>query len=117
MKKFSLLLGAMGGALAGYLLSNDKLRTDLKKTKDPEAAAKLLGKHLQSDGAKIAKEVKQFVESDDVQKNLKKARKFATEKLKEAKSSMKEIVKQGKKEANKAVKQGTKAVKEMMESK
>ena len=57
---FSLLLGAIGGALGGYLLSNDKLRTDLQRAKTPEAAAKLLGKHLQQDGSKIAKEAKEL---------------------------------------------------------
>lgn len=115
MRKFSLLLGAMGGALAGYLLSNDKLRGELKKAKTPESAAKLLGKHLQQDGSKIAKEAKKFVESDDVQRNFKKVKKYATEKLKEAQENMKDIVKQGKKEAKKVVKEGKKAVKEMME--
>jgi hypothetical protein len=114
MKKISLLLGAMGGAIAGYLLSNDKLRLELKKAKNPEAAAKLLGKHLQSDGQKIAKEVKEFVESDDVQKNISKVRKFATSKFKEAKQNMKVMVKQGEKQADKLLKKGTKAVKEMM---
>jgi len=114
MRKFSLLLGAMGGALAGYLLSNEKLRSDLKKAKDPEAAAKLLGKHLQQDGSKIAKEVKQFVESDDVQKNLSKAKKFATAKFKEAKKGMDVLVKKGEKEAKGWVKKGQKAVSEAM---
>lgn len=112
MRKFSLLLGAVGGALAGYLLSNDKLRTDLKKAKDPEAAAKLLGAHLQKDGKQIAKEVKAFVESEDVQKNLTKAKKFALHKFKEAKSGVQELVKKGEKEAAKALKKGVKAMKE-----
>ena len=107
-----MLLGAVGGALAGYLLSNEKLRMELKKAKDPEAAAKVFGKHLQQDGSKVAKEVKQFVESDDVQKNLAKAKKFAAGKFKEAKVSMKEMMKEGRKEAAKAVKKGTKAVKD-----
>ncbi|MFA6523677.1 MAG: hypothetical protein WCS85_04905 [Candidatus Peribacteraceae bacterium] len=114
MKRFSVLLGAVGGALAGYLLSNEKLRTELTKAKDPEAAAKVFGKHLQQDGSKVAKEVKRFVESDDVQKNLAKAKKFAAGKLKEAKAGMKEMMKEGKKEAAKAMKKGTKAVKEAM---
>jgi hypothetical protein len=114
MRKVSLLLGAMGGALAGYLLSNEKLRGDLKKAKNPEVAAKLLGKHLQEDGSKIAKEVKEFVESDDVQKNLTKAKKFATAKFKEAKKSMDVLVKKGEKEAKVLMKKGQKAVKDAM---
>lgn len=105
----------MSGALAGYLLSNDKLRGELKKAKTPEQAAKVFGKHLQSDGTKIAKEVKEFVESDDVQKNLKKAKKFAQEKFQDAKKSMKVMVKKGEKEAGKVVKQGQKAMKDMMD--
>ncbi len=116
MKKFSLLLGTLGGALAGYLLSNEKLRGDLQKAKDPEAAAKLLGKHLQADGAKMAKEVKKFVESDDVQKNLGKAKKFATAKLNEAKKGMDTLMKKGEKEAKKALKKGTKAAQEMIKN-
>ncbi|MEK7218145.1 MAG: hypothetical protein AAB728_01630 [Patescibacteria group bacterium] len=114
MKRFSLLLGAIGGALGGYLLSNEKLRTELKKAKNPEAAAKLLGRHLQQDGSKIAKEAKAFIESEDVQKNLAKAKKFATAKLKEAKKSMKDMVKHGRREADKMVKQGMRSAKEMM---
>jgi hypothetical protein len=100
MKKFSLLLGTLGGALAGYVLTNDKLRQDLMKAKDPEAAAKLLGAHLSKDGKKIAGEVKTFVESDDVQNNLKKAKTFAVKKLDEAKKSMSKMMKKGGKAAS-----------------
>lgn len=107
-------MGAVGGALAGYLLSNDKLRIELKKAKTPEAAAKVFGKHLQQDGSKVAKEVKQFVESDDVQQNLKKAKKFASDKLKEAQKGVKEMVKRGRKEAGKMAKKGASAAKEAM---
>jgi len=114
MKRFSLLLGAIGGALGGYLLSNDKLRTDLQRAKTPEAAAKLLGKHLQQDGSKIAKEAKAFIESEDVQKNVSKMKKFATKKLKEAKKGMQEMVKKGSKETNKLVKQGVRSAKDAM---
>lgn len=114
MRKFSLLLGAIGGALGGYLLSNDKLRMELKKAKNPEQAAKLLGKHLQQDGSRIAKEAKAFIESDDVQQNFAKMKKFATQKFKEAKKGIKEAVKQGKKEAGKAMKKGLADAKDMM---
>lgn len=104
MKKFSLLLGAIGGALGGYLLSNEKLRTELMKAKTPEQAAKLLGKHLQQDGHRIAKEAKELIESDDVQMNIKKAKKFAAAKFKEAKKGMKDMVKQGRSETSRALK-------------
>lgn len=107
MKKFSLLLGALGGALGGYLLSNEKLREGLVNAKDPEAAARLLGKSLQHDGKKIAKEVKTFVESDDVQANLKKAKKFALQQVDEAKKQVQSLVKKG----TKAVKQNARKAK------
>ena len=96
MRKFSLLVGTLGGALAGYILSNDTLRQQLSKAKDAEAAAKALGKHLAKDGKKIAKEVKTFVESDDVQKNLKKARIYAAKKFDEAQKSVQEMMKSSK---------------------
>ena len=40
MKKISLLLSTLGGAMGGYLLSNKKLREELMKAKDAETAAK-----------------------------------------------------------------------------
>ncbi len=77
MKKLSLLLGALGGAFAGYLFSNPKLRKELATAKDAESAARLLGRHLQQDGKKLAEQVQDLVESDDVRQNLKKAKKYA----------------------------------------
>jgi hypothetical protein len=76
MKKVSLLLGTLGGAMAGYLFSNSKLRQELSSAKDAEAAGKILAKHLQRDGEELGKHVKKFVDSDDVQRNLKKAKTF-----------------------------------------
>lgn len=81
--------------MAGYLLSNKKLREELSNAKDTEAAAKLLGKHLQKDGKKLAGQVREFVESDDVQKNITKAKKYASSKVDEAKKEMKKMVKKG----------------------
>lgn len=60
MRKMSILLGSVGGALAGYVFSNKKLRQELMDAKDAGAAARILGKHLSSDGSKVAKEVKQL---------------------------------------------------------
>ncbi|MDO8648567.1 MAG: hypothetical protein Q7R81_02170 [Candidatus Peregrinibacteria bacterium] len=108
MKKFSLLLGTLGGAMAGYLLSNTTLREQLMKAKDPETAAKTLGKHLQRDGKKIAQEVQDFVQSDDVQKNLKKAKAYALDKLTQAKKEAKVLMKQGAASAGKAVRKAGK---------
>ncbi len=109
MKKFSLLLGTLGGALAGYILSNDKLRTELSTAKDPEAAAKLLGTHLSKDGKKIAKEVQAFAESDDVQKNLKKAKSYAHKKFTEAQKGMEFMMKKGGKKATSMMKDAKKS--------
>ena len=92
-------MGALGGAMAGYLLSNDKLREELAKAKDAESAAKTLGKHLQQDGSKIAKDVQAFVKSEDVQNNLSQAKKFAASKFKDARKSVEEMMKKGTKKA------------------
>lgn len=115
MRKFSLLLGTLGGALAGYVLSNDKLRKGLMDSKDTESAAKLLGEHLTKDGKKIAKEVKTFVESDDVQKNLKKAKAYATEKLEMAQEGLGKMMQRGTKQAKKYAKKGMKEAKKMID--
>jgi len=112
MKRFSLLVGTLGGAMAGYLLHNKKLRDQLANAKDAEEAAKLLGKHLQKDGKKIAKQVQDFVASEDVQKNVGKAKSFAKKKVSEAKVEMDALVCKGSCKAKKAAKKGaTKAKK------
>lgn len=111
MKKFSLLVGTLGGTLAGYLFSNKTLRDQLSKAKDAEAAAKILGKHLSHDGKKIAKEVQAFVRSDEVQRNLTKAKKFAEKKLDLAKREAIDMMDSGVKEAKRAVKKGAKEAK------
>ena len=53
MKKLSLLLGTLGGATAGYLFSNKKLRDQLSGAKDAEEAARILGVALQRGVAHI----------------------------------------------------------------
>lgn len=92
MKKFSLLVGALGGSLAGYLLSNKKLRDELANAKDPEAAAKLLGKSLQKDGKKLAKQAKEFMDSEEVQESITNAKKYAKEKVDEAKEELTHLI-------------------------
>lgn len=79
MKKLSLLIGTLGGAMAGYLFSNKKLREDLGNAKDAETAARLLGKHLQHDGMKLAEQAQDFIGSAEVQRNWKKAKDYAQE--------------------------------------
>lgn len=99
MKKLSLLVGTVGGALAGYILSNDNLRKELMKAKDAEAAAKMLGTHLSKDGKRIAKEVQNLVKSPEVQTNVKKAKGYVSEKFAEAQGSLKEFLAEGQKAA------------------
>ena len=111
MKKISLLIGALGGALGGYLLSNTKLREGLMNAKDPEHAARILGKHLQQDGKKLAKDAQSFIESKEVQDNLKKARKFAEQRMNDAKKQVEVFMKKGQKKAVSAVKHSRVAVK------
>lgn len=110
MKKLSLLLGTLGGGLAGYLFSNTHLREQLSKAKDAEAAAKILGTHLQKDGKKLAKQVQDFMESDEVQKNIKKAKAFAKKKMDEAGKELNSALSTGAKKAQKAAKREMKVV-------
>ncbi|MFH0770821.1 MAG: hypothetical protein V1926_05625 [Candidatus Peregrinibacteria bacterium] len=111
MKKLSLLLGALGGAMAGYLFSNEKLRAELSAAKDAETAAKLLGKHLQQDGKKLASNVQSFVESDEVQAHLKTWKNFAGKKLSEARGEWEHLVGKGMKTARQATKRAVRSVK------
>jgi len=111
MRKFSLLLGALGGATAGYLFSNKKLREELSSAKDPEEAAKLLGKHLQHDGKKLAQQIQDFVGSEDVQRNVGKAKRFAKQKVDDAKAELDELFQEGKSKAKQSVRRVAKKAK------
>ncbi len=106
MKKLSLLIGTLGGATAGYLFSNKKLREQISEAKDAEEVAKLLGAHLQKDGKKLAKQIQEFVESEEVQKNVTKAKKYADKKFNEAKKELNVGKKKVANSAKKAVKKG-----------
>jgi len=108
MKKLSLLLGTLGGGLAGYLFSNTHLREQLSNAKDAEHAAKLLGQHLQKDGKKLAKQVQEFIESDEVQRNIRKAKVFAQQKMKEAKKELDSALAAGQKKASATAKKSVK---------
>ncbi|MEI8230012.1 MAG: hypothetical protein WCG83_02635 [Candidatus Peregrinibacteria bacterium] len=111
MKKLSLLLGTLGGAMAGYLFSNQQLRKDLSSAKNAEAAARILGKHLQQDGKKFAVQVQDFVESDEVQKNLKKAKEYAQEKYQDARKELDKLVHQAEGMAEDTAKKAGKSAK------
>lgn len=98
MRKLTLLLGAMGGAMAGYVFSNKTLRDELTNAKDAEAAGKVLAKHLAKDGKQVGNEVKKFIESDEVQNNLVKAKKYALDQAKELQKNAMDLVKEGQKQ-------------------
>ena len=76
MRKLNFLLGAIGGMLGGLLMSNKKLRRDLRAVNDPKEAAKLVGKELQRSGKQIAEEAKEWMEREDVQRNMRKAKRY-----------------------------------------
>lgn len=99
MRKLSLLLGTLGGAMAGYVFSNSTLRDELAGAKDAEAAGKILAKHLQKDGKKVGKEIQQFVKSDAVQDNVTKAKKYADTQLKKLKGDLETMMSKGMKKA------------------
>jgi hypothetical protein len=102
MKKLSLFLGTLGGALAGYVFSNTNLREELANAKDAETAGKILAKHLQKDSKQIGKEVKQFVDSDVVQNNMKKAQTYVTKNAKKLQNDLTAMVSMKKKAAKSA---------------
>lgn len=93
MRKLSLLLGALGGAMAGYVFSNNKLREELSHAKNAEQAGKVLAKHLSKDGKKVGKEIQEFVQSDTVQDNVTKAKKYATDQFNKAKTDLQGMMK------------------------
>lgn len=104
MRKLSLLVGALGGTLAGYLFSNKQLREQILKAKDAEQAARLLGRHLSRDGRKLAAEVQEFMQSDDVRKNITLAKKFARQKMTEAKRELSALMDSASRSATRTVK-------------
>ena len=99
MKKISLLLGSLGGAMAGYIFSNKKLRQQLADAKDAGAAAKILGKHLASDGEQVAKEVTRFVGSHDWEGTMNTGKKYAVKYYQASKREVQKMMRKGKKEA------------------
>jgi hypothetical protein len=92
MKKLSFLLGTVGGALAGYVLSNGKLRDELTKAKDATAAAKILGKHLAADGETVAKEVGTLAKEYKLDDKLAEGKKYIKEYYKTAKDEVKGLI-------------------------
>ncbi|MBP9773688.1 MAG: hypothetical protein KBD00_03590 [Candidatus Peribacteraceae bacterium] len=110
MKKLSLLLGSIGGAMAGYVLTNKKLRQELTGAKDAEAAAKILGKHLAADGKEVAKEMKQFAHEHDLDKKVADGKKYVKDYYTKSSKEVKKMLSSGMKEAKKVVTKAKKKV-------
>lgn len=88
MKKFSLLVGALGGAVLGYLASNKKLRDALGRAKSADVAGKIFAKHLQNDGKRLGKELKTLLESDEVRRRFHGLQTLVEKKLQKAGSDV-----------------------------
>ncbi|MBT3835282.1 hypothetical protein HOF56_03450 [Candidatus Peribacteria bacterium] len=112
MKKLNFIIGALGGAMTGYLLSNEDLRKKLSKAKNHGEAAKILGKELQRSGKKVAKEAKELIEKDDVHEKfgewktyfLEEGEKLGVKAKKAAKKTAKNVKKKAAKSCKKACK-------------
>lgn len=102
MRKLSLLLGTLGGAMAGYVFSNKKLRDELSSAKDAEAAGKILAKHLKTDGKQVGKEIQELVKSEEVQSKLSDAKKYVKTNVQKAKEDLKSMMKREKEKEKKA---------------
>lgn len=90
--------------MAGYVFSNKTLREELSNAKDADAAGKILAKHLKQDGKQIGKEIKEFVDSEEVQSKFKEARTYVKENVKKAKEDLKGMVQKEKSSSPKAAK-------------
>lgn len=111
MKKLSFLLGSVGGALAGYVFSNNKLREELMKAKDTTAAAKILGHHLAKDGQTVAKEVQQLAEEHHLDTHIAHGKKYVKDYYDTAKDEVQMFLSAKVKDATKVA---TKAKKQMV---
>ncbi len=104
MRKLSLLLGTLGGAMAGYIFSNKKLRQELVNAKDGSAAAKILGKHLSTDGHQVAKEAKQFAREHHLDDKIADGKQYAKKYYQSSKKEVEKFLSKGAKEAAELVK-------------
>ncbi|MBI3336901.1 hypothetical protein HYZ98_05065 [Candidatus Peregrinibacteria bacterium] len=102
MRKLSLLIGTLGGAVAGYVFSNSRLRDELADAKNAEDAAKILGKHLQRDGKKVGDQVRDFLDNPDVQKNVEKTKAFVQRSLAGMQKEITRVVKKSEIQAQRA---------------
>lgn len=110
MKKLTLLLGSLGGAMAGYVFSNKKLRQELMTAKDAEAAAKILGKHIAADGQAVGKEMKQLAREHELDKKVAQGKDYVKKYYQKSSKEVKKMLNTGMKEAKKVVKNAKKRV-------
>lgn len=110
MKKLTFLLGTLGGALAGYVFSNKKLRTELRDAPDAAAAAKILGKHLSNDGQSVAREAKQLAQEHHLDDRIADGKKYVEGYYKSAKSEVQKFIGDKVKQATGAAKHAKKRV-------
>ncbi len=116
MRKLSLLIGTLGGAVAGYVFSNSRLRDELADAKNAEDAARILGKHLQRDGKKVGDQVRDFLDSPDVQKNVEKAKAFVQRSIIGMKKEVTRVVKKGESQARRVALKTAKSVQKRAKS-
>ena len=110
MKKLTFLLGTLGGAMAGYVFSNQKLRTELQNAKDAAGAARVLGRHLALDGETVAKEAKRFAEQHHLDDRIADGRKYVQKYYESAKEEVQKYIGTKSKQAVKVAKRAGKKV-------
>ncbi len=103
MKKLTFLLGTLGGAMAGYVFSNKKLRTEMMDAKDSTEAAKILGKHLSTDGQVVAKEVRQLAEQHGLDDRIADGKSYVQDYYSSAKDEVQKFLGAKMKEAKRVV--------------
>lgn len=103
MKKLTFLLGTLGGAMAGYVFSNKKLRNEMMEAKDSSEAAKILGKHLSTDGQIVAKEVRQLAEQHGLDGRIAEGKQYVQDYYSSAKDEVQKFLGAKMKEAKKVV--------------
>lgn len=102
--------------MAGYVFSNKKLRTELMDAKDASEAAKVLGKHLSSDGQKVAKEVQQLAKEHDLDGRVAEGKKYVQEYYSSAKDEVQKFIGAKAQEASRAASRAKKNVVRKMKS-
>lgn len=81
MGKYTLMVSALGGAIGGYVISNEKMRHEMAEASDAGEMAKTFGYHLASDGRKVVRELRSFVGHRNIGQKLKSAGTYATARL------------------------------------